>query len=209
MSPRRKAKPVDTGGPARRRQVNEDAVASRYVKAAKMSVAECARSFGVSHGVVRAILDARGIEVRGKRAPDEEAVVTAYEKYRSVRAAAAACGIGDRKVREILGKRGIVLSEGTRPSLAGNRSARPTDKITVAEAARTLGKSRDFVGRAVREGALTARYDGEGRRYLIRGDVQAFGASLALVAPAAPAEPDSRPVGHWVPMGKHAPPNRG
>lgn len=104
------------GGPSRYREIDDDAIAKRYVNTT-MSVSECARSFGVSYARVKTILDARGIEVRRRKEPDEDAVVAAYQTYRSALATAAACNIGVKKVREILKNAGAERNEPGRPTL--------------------------------------------------------------------------------------------
>lgn len=101
------------GGPLRNRDVNEEAVARRFVTA-KLTLAECGRLFGITPERVKRILDKQGIDP--SRPPlDPQAVVSAYAQFNSVALAARVNDVSLEKAGEILDARGIQRNPRSRP----------------------------------------------------------------------------------------------
>ena len=108
--------------------VDEQALIRRYTRDG-WTLAECGRRFSISTHLARTILVRNGIELRAARPAvpvDEDAVVGAYRKHRSLRYVAKVMRTSQENVAAILDAHGEPHSTHTRPEIGTSlRSAPP------------------------------------------------------------------------------------
>ncbi len=204
-SPGRGRKPIGPGGPGPR-EVDEDLLVRRYVKA-RWTIAACARAAGIPRRRARDILVAHDVTIREIPPPDQDAVVAAYQRQKSMQTVAVALGTSDQKVKEILAARGIQVAPRQRPRLGTQRQdPAGAGHVTLAEAARVLGRSGRFVKQAAADGRIGTERDEHGRLRYNRGDVEALAGQLR--AEAAPPDRAQREKPNPSPMRPAAGPRR-
>jgi hypothetical protein len=92
---------------ARAGRVDEDALVRRYA-GSKWSIAQCARSFGVSRHRARSILLARGTALRSREQElDPGAVARLYLRFGDYTALAQLLGTSPDRITQILDEAGI------------------------------------------------------------------------------------------------------
>ncbi|SRR6266851_9890106 len=187
---------VKRAGSGRRRtqpQVNEEAVARKYVHLS-WPVGRCAREYHVSPARIRAILAARGVELRPAAAPlDPDAVLAAFARHGSVRYVASALGADEHRVRALLDQQGVPrsgpltvadLSAATRVAAGHARRQRPVadlspvDLLWPYQAARMLDVSPDFLKAATAAGQIPQASSRGGQRRYLRRDIEEFARRL-------------------------------
>jgi hypothetical protein len=82
-------------------------VARKYIHL-KWPVGRCAREYHVSPARIRAILTARGVELRPAAVPlDQDTVLAAFARHGSVRYVAQALSTDEHRIRAILDQEGV------------------------------------------------------------------------------------------------------
>jgi hypothetical protein len=174
--------------------VDEQALVRRYTRDG-WPVAACARRFSISAGHARAILARNGVAIRrpGRAGlPDEDAVVRAYRKHRSVKYVAKVLHTSEENVLAILDKHGEPhgihtpppnIGTGQRPILARFRQVppvepSPADLLRPSQAANMLGVDVGFLKAAATAGRIHETYSPGGQRRYTRRDVADFGRRL-------------------------------
>ena len=110
------------GGPL----VDEQRLALRYARD-KWTITQCARRFGIGYNQARGILLRSNVELRPPGRPvvlDEDAVLRAYDRHRSVVYVAIAMGADDGSVRAILDKHSVPHSTPPRPGDTDSQNRR-------------------------------------------------------------------------------------
>jgi hypothetical protein len=176
--------------------VDEQALIRRYTRDG-WTVAECGRRFSISAKRARAILVRNGVEPQapGPAAPlDEDAVVRAYRKHRSLRYVAKVMRTREEKVRAILDQRGQPhgvhtpppeIDSSGRATLVWSRPGPPTepspaDLLWPFQAARMLNVDVDFLTAAAKAGQIPEAHSATGQRRYARRDVADLGRRLGL-----------------------------
>lgn len=195
-------KPIGTGGPAPQ-DVDENLLVRRYVLA-RWPVAACARAAKITSKRARDILLAHHVQLREKPPLDEEEIIAAYQRQRSMHAVAVAFATSDSKVSAILAAHGIQPAPRPRPlPLTPSLIQEPGDRVTLTEAARVLGRSSKAVKQAVSDGLIRTGHGPRGATRYIRSDVEALAAQLREGEPpgrarresaAPPAQPPAAPA---------------
>jgi hypothetical protein len=97
-------------------RVDEARLVARYRQVGK--VAQCAREFGIGRNRAAAILARHGVPGRTARTVDEQAVLRAYARTRSVNDVSRLQVVAEGRVREILDRYGVSREpHGPRPDL--------------------------------------------------------------------------------------------
>lgn len=110
-------RPGSAGRASARVDLDEDAVARRYVHL-RWPITRLARHYRLTPATIGAILDRAGISRAAPARLDDDAVLAAYARHRSVRYAASVMGTGEAAVRAVLARNGVpVPPHGPNPSV--------------------------------------------------------------------------------------------
>jgi len=170
--------------------VDEQALIRRYTRD-RWSMAACARRFSISLYHAREILTRNDVEIRvpGRTASlDENDVVRAYRKHRSLNYVARVMHTTAERVQAILDEHGEPhgvhtpppdIGAGQRPVLARYLQRPPAepslaDLLRVCQAARMLGIREGYLKAAARAGQIHETRSPGGQRQYTRRDLVGF-----------------------------------